>query len=419
MARTLALLALTTLLTLAAYGAGPQPVVTYTFLCTDTAFLGAGPCPQGGRPDSLIQGSDGNFYGTTEDSMEGSSTPSGGTVFSVTPAGKFTLLHTFAPGANNNYPNGNLPGNLVEGSDGKLYGSTLFGGIGGCNGYCGSGVLYRVNKDGSGFQILHKFCSAKNCTDGGSGVLVAGTDGNLYGASFSGGTGNCGQYYIGCGTIFKVTPSTGAYAVVVSFNPATTGEFPSGLTAGADGTFHGLNDTSTGESLFHFTPSTGAVTVTPLHFPSVNGLPSHGGDLTLGANGNFYGLYTVYAVSGEGMFEVHPDGSHLNLFAFYTTQEDGGAPDGLLLGSDGNFWVANYNGTNAYGNIIQLSPSTGQLMQTLNVFSATTPVGSYPGEIIEAKDGTLWGSTYQNGKNGTGQFADGTVFSLKVGLPAK
>jgi uncharacterized repeat protein (TIGR03803 family) len=70
--------------------------------------------------------------------MEGSSTPNGGTVFSLTPAGKFALLHTFAAGTKKNYPNGNLPGLVAEGSDGKIYGTTLFGGVGGCNGYCGS-----------------------------------------------------------------------------------------------------------------------------------------------------------------------------------------------------------------------------------------------------------------------------------------
>lgn len=401
-----------------AYATSPQPVVSHTFECTGNAFERIGSCPQGGRPDALIQGSDGNFYGTAQDSQEGSSTPNGGTVFSLTPAGKFILLHTFAAGANNNYPNGNLPGLLVEGSDGKLYGETLFGGVNGCNGYCGFGVLYRVNKNGSGFQIVHKFCSQTNCTDGGFGALVAGADGNLYGSSATGGTGNCGPYYVGCGEIFKVTPSSGAYEVVLSFNGTTTGEFPSGLTEAPDGTFYGLNDSRTGGNLFHFTPSTGAITLTPVTFPSFNGLPSHGGDLTFGTNGNLYGLYAIYGVSGEGMFELQTNGA-LQLFTFYTTQEGAGAPDGLLLGSDGNFWIANYNGTTGYGDIIELSPKDGSLVQTISPFSANAAVGAYPGEIIEAKDGKLWGSTYQYGKNGTGQFADGTVFSLNVGLPPR
>lgn len=406
------------LLTIATAAAGQQPVVVHSFACTGSAFSRSGPCPGGGRPDSLIQSSDGNFYGTSQVSNEGTSEPTGGNVFSLTPAGTFTVLHTFLPGLNKNYPNGNLPGQIAEGSDGKLYGYTLFGGVGGCNGYCGSGVLYRVNKDGSGFQIIHKFCSQTNCTDGGAGAVIAAPDGNLYGASFSGGTGNCGSFYVGCGTIFRVSPTAG-YSVVVNFKGTGNGEFPSGLTLAADGTFYGLNDGSSGANLFHFTPSTGTLQLTSLPFPQINGLPSHGGDLTLGANGNFYGLYAVYATPGEGVFEVHPDGSDLHLFPFYTHQDGAGFPDGLLLASDGNFWMANYNGTSGYGNIIEISPATGAVVKTLNPFGASAAVGAFPAEIIQAKDGTLWGLTTQYGTVPSGHFADGTVFSLNVGLPAR
>jgi uncharacterized repeat protein (TIGR03803 family) len=405
----------------AAYASGPQPVVAFTFECKTSGFQGQGPCPNGGRPDSLTQGSDGNFYGAAQDSMEGSSTPTGGTVFSVTPAGKFTLLHTFAPGPNKNYPNGNLPSLLIEGSDGKLYGTTLFGGVGGCNGYCGSGVLYRVSKNGTGFQVIHKFCSASNCSDGGFGILVAGTDGNIYGSSFSGGTGNCGGFYQGCGTIFRVTPSSGTYQVVVNFDISTIGAFPSGLTLAADGTFYGFDSGSSSESLFHYTPASGAFTTVAVKFPAgPNGLPSHPASTpAFGANGNIYGLYVIYGTSGEGLFELHVDGSNLQLFPFYTTVAGGGSPDGLLLATDGNFWVAEFNGKSGYGDIITLSPADGTLLQRLTPFSAPGAAGAYPAEIIQAKDGKLWGSTYQGGKAPQGFFSDGTVFSLNVGLPPR
>ena len=413
----LTLVALLVLLACSAgYAAGPQPVVAFTFVCTGSF---QGPCPNGGRPDSLIQGSDGNFYGNAQDSMEGSSTPTGGTVFSLTPAGKFALLHTFLPGLNKTYPNGNLPGLLTEGPDGKLYGNTLFGGVGGCNGYCGSGVLYRVNKDGTGFRIIHKFCSQPNCTDGGEGALAGvGSDGNLYGVSFSGGTGNCGSYYIGCGTIFRVTPSTAAYEVAFSFN-GSTDEFPSSLIAAPDGTFYGIDSGPQGENLFHYTPGAGTFQSVALHFPSFNGLPSQTSSLAFGPNGNLYGLYHIYGKSGEGLFEVQTDGTHLQPFPFYTTRNGGGSPDGLLLASDGNFWVADYNGSTGYGDIITLSPADGTLIQTVSPFSGSAAAGAYPAEIIQTKDGTLWGSTYQGGRASSGHFADGTVFSLNVGLPPK
>lgn len=388
----------------------------FTLACNGSQFHRTGPCPDGGRAGALSMGTDGNFYGATQDSMEGSSAPNGGTVFSLTPSGTFKLLHTFTPGTNNTYANGNLPGLLRQGPDGKIYGTTLFGGNQGCNGYCGFGVLYRVNSDGTGFKILHKFCAQTNCADGGESVsgLALGTDGNLYGTSFAGGTNNFG-------TIYKITVSTGAYQVVESFDLSTTGESPTGLVVATDGTFYGLTSGSQGELLFHYTVSTGTLTAVALNFPLFNGLPSSGGLLTLGPNGNFYGVYGIYGMSGEGIFEVQPDGSNLQLFPFYTTLEGGGSPQNILLASDGNFWIANFNGINgeAYGDIITISPADGSLLQTLSPFSATAAVGAYPAELLQAPNGILWGSTYSFGKVTKNHFGDGTVFNLNAGLPPR
>src|ERR1700730_9283124 len=87
-----------------AYGAGSQPLVAFTCVCKPSQFQGSGPCPTGGRPGPLIQGSDGNFYGTAQVSSEGKSQPNGGTVFSLTPTGTFKRLHTFVA-APNKFPN--------------------------------------------------------------------------------------------------------------------------------------------------------------------------------------------------------------------------------------------------------------------------------------------------------------------------
>jgi len=176
-----------------AFAGNQQPVPVYTFIC-NVDQGGSGPCPSGGIPASLLQESDGNFYGTTQtSSLSGGRVGPGGTVFSLTPGGTLTVLHTFLPGPNDTYPNGSLPGLLVEGSDGKLYGTTVYGGVDGCNGYCGDGVLFRLSKDGSDFQIVHKFCSEGNCTDGvGVTALAVAKDGNIYGTDFGGGLNRCG-----------------------------------------------------------------------------------------------------------------------------------------------------------------------------------------------------------------------------------
>lgn len=386
------------------YAASSQPV-SVTFACEGSPSKRIGPCPKGGIPYSLLQGSDGNFYGNAQVSSEGGSND-GGTVFSLTPRGKVTVLHTFVTGRNGTYPNGNNPGMLVEGSDGRLYGTTLGGGV-------GDGVLFRVNKNGSGFRVLHKFCSAANCTDGVTPTaLVMGKDGNLYGTTFAGGTGSCSGN--GCGTIFKVTPSSRTYEVVFNFPDQTTdGYEPLSLILGPNGSLYGNSG-----PLFQYTPATGALQII-LKFPFVDGELSNGTVAVVGPNGNLYGLYFVIGKNGVGLFEVQPDGGNLQLFPFYNNLPGGGTPGGLLLASDGNIWLSDSSGANGSGDIISLSPSDGALLQTFTPFGQSAAVGEFPAGIIQAKNGTLCGTTTDFGKAPNGHFGAGTAFGLKVGLPPR
>jgi uncharacterized repeat protein (TIGR03803 family) len=397
------------------YAAIDQPVAAHTFLCEGGQLLRSGPCPKGGRPDSLIRGSDGNFYGTAQVSEEGSSAPDGGTVFSLSHSG-LQVLHTFGPGPNNDYPDGNLPSQLTEGPDGKLYGETGAGGINGCHGYCGYGVLFRVNRDGSGFEVIHEYCSQASCADGAGGeALVVGTDGNLYGTTIYGGTNSCGAY--ACGTIFRVIPSTGKYEVVVNFSYATGGT-PEGLIVASDHTFWGtLEIGSQGQMLFHYVEATGMLESVPMNFPKVNGVLPEGSLLTISPNGAFYGVYMAYGVNGAGVFEFQPGDQQTYLFPFYTNQAGAGTPISMLFASDGNLWITDYNGGNGYGDITTISPSDGSLLQRLTPFSPEVPVGAFPSALIQLGDGTLWGTTAQYGNAASGYFADGTIFGLNAGLP--
>jgi hypothetical protein len=402
------------LLASSALAVGQQAVVAFDFVCNGSK---TGPCPDGASPNSLIQASDGNFYGTAANSGDkaGGLTRFGGTVFSLTPAGKFTLLHTFVPGANNKFANGSGPISLTEGPDGKLYGITVEGGNNpGIEGFYGYGVLFRINKTGSGFQVVHKFCSVGvYCADGvySAGSLLVGTDGNTYGLTSQGG-GGAGCQFGGCGTIFRVTPSSGAYQVVFSFSSASGGGFPSGMIPAADGTFYGLS----AGGLFHYTPATGTFQLTALPFPFPTGCPGLACFATsvfaFGPNGNLYGFYTVYDSTDTGLYEVRVDGSNLQLFPPLAN----GIGTELLLASDGNLWFPQSSGSgSSLGDIVTVSPSTGTVIQTLTPFSQSV---SNPAVIIEAADGTLWG-VGSGVINQSGHFGGGTIFNLNAGLPPR
>jgi uncharacterized repeat protein (TIGR03803 family) len=151
-------------------------------------------CPLGYDPNILIQASDGNFYGAAQVTTEGTSNPQGGALFKITPRGQYTLLFTFAADKNGNYLNGSNPaGSLVEANDGFLYGTTPLGGA------ANDGVLFRIDKNGKNFEVLHNFCSEANCADGGGAGIILGQDGRLYGTTAFGGDS-------GFGTIFRFTP---------------------------------------------------------------------------------------------------------------------------------------------------------------------------------------------------------------------
>jgi len=179
---------------------------------------------QGAAPaDPLLQATDGNFYGTTGGG--GASGRCGdygcGTVFRVTPNGTFTQLHSFlVKDFDGYYPYAPV----TEGSDGNLYGTVTRGG------QYGYGIVYRINRTGNKYTILHSF----NITDGEAPFtgLVQATDGNLYGTTMGGGASNVG-------TIFRIT-SGGQFSVIYSFDP-TTGKYPSaGLLQNTNGKLYGF-----------------------------------------------------------------------------------------------------------------------------------------------------------------------------------
>jgi len=173
----------------------------------------------GGPVAALVQATDGNFYGTT-----------GITVFKITPGGTLTTLHTFY-GADGAQPYAGL----VQASDGNFYGTTLYGGAnGGCNYGEGCGTVFKITPSGT-LTTLHSFCSQPNCTDGDSphAGLVQATDGDLYGTTSAGGNAS------NEGTVFKITAG-GTLTTVYSFHGTPDPGIPyAGLVQAADENFYG------------------------------------------------------------------------------------------------------------------------------------------------------------------------------------
>ncbi len=240
----------------------------------------------------LVQGTDGNLYGTTY----GIADHDPGTVFKITLSGTLTTLYGFAPG-----DEGHPYAGLIQFTDGNFYGTNNGGGS-------AHGTVFKITPTGV-FTTLYFFCSQSGCTDGSYPYdgLVQATDGNLYGTTFNGGA-NCGGNGFGCSTVFSIT-TAGALTTLYSFcsqpSCADGWEPYSGLVQATDGNLYGTT-TSGGTGLnggertiFEITPS-GALT-TLYSFCNGNdtcpdGLEPYAG-LVQNTNGTFYG--TTY-LGGTG-----------------------------------------------------------------------------------------------------------------------
>jgi uncharacterized repeat protein (TIGR03803 family) len=315
-------------------------------------------CTDGSLPDAgLVQASDGNFYGTT---FWGGSQDSG-TIFKITPAGVLTTLYSFCSLAK--CADGSNPhAALMIGSDGNFYGTTSGGGV--PNG----GGVFKITPSGT-FTRLYSFCSQANCADGSSpeGGVIQWTDGNFYGTTSAGGNA-------GAGTVFKLTPA-GVLTTLYTFcslAKCADGEFPyAGLALGSDGNFYGTTSGSeppTGGTVFKITPSG---LLTTLHrFCSLancaDGEYPFAG-VVQGADGNFYGTTeiggananNVDCVFGCGvLYRITPNGSLSTLYNFCSNNNcSDGAESiaGVVQASSGTF----YGTTFAGGSCLTLAEGCG------------------------------------------------------------
>ena len=377
----------------------------FSFPCPNTL---SGVCADGYQPNVLIQASDGNFYGAAQLTTFGTSNPQGGTLFKVTPSGQFTLLFTFKADSHGNYLNGNNPASgLLEANDGFLYGTTFEGGA------SNNGVLFRISKTGTGFAVVHNFCSAASCADGNLPTsLILGHDGNLYGVTVLGGSSsnNC-IVYGGCGTIYRFSPPS-TFKTLFEFEGGSEGADPTSLIQGSDGKFYGTN----GPNVFRFT--SGGQLSPLITLPKVNGiLPTNtDGGLVQASNGVLYGPLITYSVNQAQFYEIHTSGAGFQEFPQIGTLEIDFSISSLIQASDGNLWTAFNEQSANDGIVIAMSPVDGSIVRQFQ-FDGTngaTPLAS----VVQGADGKIYGTAIAGGAVGNGKVASGTVWNLDAGLPA-
>ena len=336
----------------------------------------------GGTPRAgLVQGSDSNFYGTTE---EGGASGSG-TVFSISSSGNLTNLWSFTGG-----PDGGGPvAGLVQGSDSNFYGTTVAGGT---NDW---GTVFQITPAGT----LTTLCQFNFATNGANPVaeLVQGIDGNFYGTTLSGGTARRG-------TVFQITPA-GTLTTLYNFTGVLNGGFPgAGLVQGSDGNFYGsTRDGGLFDAgmAFKITP---AGTLSWLG--SFLGNPDDSGGantLVEGSDSNFYG--TTFDGGGNFKGAVFSLTSQGTFTTVNSLSQDAAPAAGLIQGSDGDFYGTTVYGGVGFGAVFKVT-SAGTFT-SLHSFEGDAE-GAVPySSLVQGGDGNFYGTTSLGGTNNAG-----TIFKL-------
>ena len=361
----------------AAIGSSAQ---TLTTLASFTGYDGDEPHA------SLVQGTDGNFYGTTN---YGGPNAMGGTIFNISPGGALTTLYAFC-GQYMCSDGDHSFGGVIQASDGNFYGTTQGGGIN------DNGTVFQLTPEGT-FTTLYSFVGKDGSAP--TAPLMQATNGDLYGTTAGG-----GRY--GAGTIFKMTLA-GKLTRLHSFNGAD-GANPVGMLVQAtDGNFYGTTSGGAG-TVFEITP---AGTLTTLHtFSGADGYSPVAG-LVQAVNGNFYGTTSSGGANGDGtVFEITPAGTLTVLHNFAGYGIDGANPGAALVqATDRNFYGTTTNGGDGdAGTVFKITP--GGRLSTLYSFDWGSGDLPYSG-LLQATDGAFYGTTGQGGTD-----CCGTVYRLSMGL---
>jgi uncharacterized repeat protein (TIGR03803 family) len=353
---------------------------------------------------SLIQGTDGNFYGTTMGGGTSKACQGGcGTVFKVTPEGVLTAFVSF-DSTNDESPYAGV----FQASDGNFYGTTY--------GDSGEGTLFQLTPAGEVTTLANNLYSF--------GAPIEASDQSLYGASANGGAN-------GDGGVFKISPS-GTVSTIYSFGSYSySNQVPygpaGGLIQATDGNFYGTTKFGgTGGDLsscsadcgtvFQLTPA-GKLTV--IHnFCSASSCDDGYypiGALLQASDGNLYGTTSAGGADGNGtVFRITPNGELKTLHAFCSEPNcsDGAGPYGpLIQATDGNLYGTTNNGglyEDSYGTIYQLTLSG--VLTTIADFSLRNGQNPEAG-LLQSTNGMFYGVTFTGGDNG-----QGVVYSLDMGL---
>jgi uncharacterized repeat protein (TIGR03803 family) len=385
----------------------------------------------GGYPLSgVVMDAKGNLYGEAQGGAQGY-----GVAFQLSPSsgGSWTQTVLSSFSATEAYPRGGLS---VD-SAGNLYGTVSD------YPYSYAGEVFKFSPAEGGGWIYNVVYSFTGVADGAhpSGGVILDSAGSLYGVASGGGGNGCYPGAAsGCGLIFEISQTAGAWKETVLFDAFSGGAIQpmAGVVEDASGNFYGTTSAGGANAwgtIYEAAPIAGGWKTQILY--SFTGYADGGfpvAALTRDAAGNLYGT-TENGGSGNcyrgcgTVFKLSPAGSgkwQLSVLHDFQGGSDGANPvAGVVLDSAGNVYgTTEYGGggcTNNYcGTVFELSPSGAGWHETILHRFHSTSDGSYPlGGLVFDSSGNLYGTTLRGGSSSAFcGLGCGVVFELSSGAHA-
>ena len=327
-----------------------------------------------------------------------------GTVFKVNSDGtNFQVLHSFIGGANDGQ---NPWGSLIQS------GSTLYGMAASSDTSYG-GIVFQINTDadGSGFLVMHKFAVSDGMWPYGSLIQ---SDDTLYGMTTAGGAGSGWDGY---GTVFSLNTNGPVFnfTVLHTFNVAANdGGWPYGALFQSGASLYGT--TAGGGSggygtVFQIGTNGGTNYHILYQFTGDNSGGTYPNCSLVHSGSTLYGMTEQGGSNNYGtVFKVNTDGTFQQLHSFTGSTNDGRSPEAGTLAQRGTMlygmtWSGGVNGTN--GVVYQIN--TNGVFQLLHRFAGGSSDGKQPGGSVLLSGSTLYGMTGHGGSNNLG-----VIFALDL-----